>query len=150
MFARGVDFSGSVNGLVNQAVLFKMAPKLQTTTASGTAVLVLSAVTYLNSAATCPSPCNNLGHVVLTRQIILGNPALKSSAFGTAPAASLNTDGTVKNPTTDTAVRADGVLGYLTMVDGDSAFLSETYLSSTDLAIPGIPSPAGTAARAFF
>jgi hypothetical protein len=150
MFARGVDFSGSTNGLVNQGIIFQMAPALKTTTSSGTAVLILSSVEYLDSTTSCPNPCNNLGHVVFLQQITLGNAALQASSFGTAPAASLNTDGTVKNPTTDTNVRADGVLTYLTMSDGDVAYVSETFFSSADLARSAFFSPVGTYARAFF
>jgi len=152
MFARGVDFSGSSIGLMNRGIITspKMAPKLQDTSAQGLAVLILSSVEYLNSTTSCPNPCNNLNHVVITKQIILGNSALRASSFGTVPAASLNTDGTVKSPTTDTTVRADGVLTYLTMTDGDVAYVAETYFSSADLARSGFFSPAGTYARAFF
>jgi hypothetical protein len=151
MFARGVDFSGSTNGLVDRAIIFQMAPSLRITSSSGTAVLILSSVEYLNSATTCPSPCNNLGHVVFTQQITLGNSSLRASSFGTVPAASMDaTTFKVTNQTTDTSVRADGVLTYLAMSDGDIAFVAETYFSSADLARSGFPSPAGTYARAFF
>jgi hypothetical protein len=150
MFARGVDFSGSTNGLVNRGIIFQMAPALQTTTSSGTAVLILSSVEYLNSAATCPSPCNNLGHVVFLQRIVLGNSALRASSFGTVPSASMDSSGKVLSPTTDTTVRADGVLTYLTMSDGDIAFVSETFFSSADLARSGFISPVDTYARAFF
>ncbi len=148
MFARGVDFSGSSSGLVNRGVLFKMAPQLTTTSSSGTAVLILSSVQYIGPN-TCTS-CANQGYVVFTQQITLGNAALKSSVFGTVPSGSMGTDGMVTNPTTDTAARATGVQTYLTLADGDRAYLSETYFSSADLAVPGFASPAGTYARAVF
>lgn len=151
IFARGVDLSGSATGLVNRGILFQMAPALQTTTASGTAVLILSWVEYLNSASTCPSPCSNLGHVVILQQIVLGNSALRASSFGTVAAGSRDaTTFKVTSPFSDTSVRADPILTYLTMSDGDVAYLSETYYSSSDLFIPGVPGPAGTYARAFF
>jgi hypothetical protein len=148
MFARGVDFSGSSSGLVNQGILFKMAPRLETTTTSGTGILILSTVQYIGPNQ-C-NKCNNLNHAVFIQRIILGNAALKLSDFGTVPAASLNTDGTVKSPTTDSAARADGILTYLALQDGDRAYISETYFSSSDLSIPGFPSPSGTSARAIF
>lgn len=151
IFARGVDLTGSTNGLVNRGIIYQMAPKLQTTSSSGTAVLILTYVMYLNSATTCPSPCNNLGHVVAYQQITLGNSSLRASSFCTVASTSKDaTSGKVTNPTTDTTVRADGVLTYLTMTDGDAAYIGETYFSSADLAIPGISSPTGTYARAFF
>jgi hypothetical protein len=153
MFARGVDFSGSASGLVNRAILYKMTPALKTATSSGTAVLILSSVQYVGT--TSCSSCANVGHVVFLQQIVLGNPSLKASTFGTVPASKMGTDGKVTNPLDDTGVRADGVLKYLNMSaaimgDGNTAFIAETYLSSADLTIPGFPTPAGTAARAFF
>lgn len=152
MFARGVDFSTTATGLVNRGVIFKLAPALTNTTTRGTAVTILSSVEYLNSTTSCPDPCSNRYHVVVTQQIILGNAALKASAFRTVPTGSMSLDGSgkVNNARSDGAVQADGVLSYLTMSDGDIAYISETYFSSADLAIPGFPSPLGTAARAFF
>jgi hypothetical protein len=149
MFARGVDFTGDANGLVTRGIVFQMAAPLKTST--GTGVLILSLVEYVNSTTTCPSPCNNSGHVVFIQQIVIGNSNLRASSFGTVAAGSKDaTSGKVNNPTTDTTVRADGVRTYLTMTDGDMAYVSETYYSSADLAIPGFPSPVGTYARAFF
>ena len=151
MFARGVDFSGSTYGLLNQAVVFQMAQKLQDKTTNGTAVLILSAVEFLDSTTTCPSPCNNLHHVVITKQITLGYSGLRSSSFNNKlQPTSLNADGTVKSPNTDTTAQADGVLTYLTMTDGDVAYVSETFFSSADLPRSPILHPAGTYARAFF
>lgn len=148
MFARGVDFSGTVGGLVNRGILVKMAPSLAVTTSSGTAVLVLSAIEYIGPN-TCTG-CANQGYTVFTKQITLGNASLKSSGFGTVPSAKLNTDGSVINYLTDTTVRATGVQTILTLGDGDVAYVSETYLSTADLSVPGFPSPAGASARAFF
>ena len=145
IFARGVDLTGSANGLVNRGILFQMAPALRTTTTSGTAVLILSWVEYLNSSTSCPSPCSNLGHVVFLQQIVLGNSALRASSFGTVPSGSKDaTTNKVTSPFSDTSVRADGILTYLTMSDGDTSYVSEAYFSSSDLAIAGIRSPPGT------
>src|SRR3974390_3078956 len=86
MYARGVDFSSSGNGQVDRSILFQMAPKLAVTTSSGVEVMVLSTIEYVGSN-TCNS-CANLNHAVFTRQITLGNSALRASNFGTVSAAS--------------------------------------------------------------
>jgi len=150
MYARGVDFSSDTNGLVDRSILFQMAPKLQVTTSSGVEVMILSTIEYVG-ATTCAS-CANLNHAVFTQQITLGNSALRGSNFGTVSAASMYADGTgnVRNPTTDTTVRADGILTFLTMTDGQMAFVSETFYNSTDLSIPGFMNASGVYARAIF
>jgi hypothetical protein len=158
MFARGVDFSTSPNGLANRGVLLQMAPALNTTAPSGTAVLIISQVQYIG-ASDCTG-CVNLHCVVLTQRVVLGNPLLKTSAFTTdpIPATSLSTDGTgtVKDPTNDVKVLVHNISTYLTLSEdpvsghGDIAYITETYFSSADLIIPGFPSPAGVSARAFF
>ena len=153
MFARGVDFSSDANGQIDRSILFQMAPRLAVTTSAGTGVLILSAVEYIG-ANTCTS-CANLNHAVFTQQITLGNQALRASNFGTVPAGSMNTDGsgTVTNPLTDTGVRADGILNAKilpSMADGDVAYVSETFYSSTDLGLPGYMNASGVYARAIF
>jgi hypothetical protein len=151
MYARGVDFSSDANGLIDQAILFQMAPQLKITTSSGVEVMILSSIEYIGPT-TCTS-CANLNHAVFTQQITLGNSALRASDFGTVLATSMNSDGTgdVTNPFTDTTVRADGILTILPgMADGQIAFVSETFYNSTDLDIPGYMSTSGVYARAIF
>jgi hypothetical protein len=150
MFARGVDFSSDPNGLLDRSILFQMAPRLQVTTSAGTGVLILSAIEYIGPN-TCSS-CSNLSHAVFTQQITIGNSALRASDMGTVLATSMLADGsgTVTNPTTDTTVRADPILNILSMVDGQVAYVSETFYGSTDLSIPGYLTASGVYARAIF
>ena len=150
MFARGVDFSSDPNGLLDRSILFQMAPRLQVTTSAGTGVLILSAVEYIGSN-TCTG-CPNLTHAVFTQQITIGNSALRASALGTVLATSMLADGsgTVINPTTDLTARADPILSILPMTDGQVAYVSETFYSSTDLSIPGYLTASGVYARAIF
>jgi hypothetical protein len=147
MFARGVDFS-TVSGAGNRAVLTYMAPRLSTS--SGTGALILSGFQYVGPN-TC-NKCANLGHAVFLQQLTIGNASLLSSHFGTVPAGSMKQDGSgiVINPYTDTSVQADGILGALSMNDGDLAYVSETYYSSTDFDIAGFLSPSGVYCRAIF
>jgi len=58
--------------------------------------------------------------------------------------------GTEINPYTDPAVQANAILGVLPMNDGDLAYVSETYFSSTDFDISGFLSPTGVYCRAIF
>jgi hypothetical protein len=145
MFARGVPFPV---GSINREVIYQMAPRLRTTDSTGTAVLILSEVQFIGPN-TCTG-CANLNYVVFRQQITLGNPSLKASVFGDVPTASIDTDGTVKNPTTDLSARASGVQTFITLADGDRAYIAESYFSSADLSIPGFPSPPGVYARAIF
>jgi len=145
MFARSVDFTTDTVGQANRAIIYKIAPRLQTSGASGTAVMILSLVQKLDTYANCS--CSNHDQVVFVQQITLGNSGLKSSIFGT-PAADQNT-GNVSNYLNVSSAVARNVGTYITL-DGESAYISETYFSSSDLSIPGFPSPAGAYARAFF
>lgn len=150
MFARGVDFSTSAGGAGNRAVLTYMAPRLADASTAGTGLVILSAIEFIGPD-TCTN-CANLNHAVFTRQLRIGNAALFQSSFGTVPSGSLLADGSgaVRNPLTDIAVRADRVLGVLTMNDGDVAYMSETYFSSTDFDLSGFLRNSGVYCRAIF
>ena len=152
MFARGVDFSTST-GAGNRAVLTYMAPRLAFSPPTG--IVILSAIQYVGPN-TC-NQCPNEYHAVFLQQLMIGNPALLNSYFGTVPAGSLKQDGTgtVANPYTDTSVQADAIIGVLQMAlptnDGEIAYVSETYFSSTDFNIPGFLGPSsGVYCRAIF
>jgi len=162
MFARGVNFSTSNTGLGNRAVLTMLSPRLGNSSSSGTGMLVLSAIQYVGPN-TC-SNCANLNHAVFVRQLIIGNSSLSSSHFGTVPISSMATDaqgtvdgtGTVKSPYSDLAVRADAILAAIPPVDGiimndgDTAYVSETYFTSTDFDIKGFLTSSSLYARAIF
>lgn len=163
IFARKVDLSATTGGMQNRTALYALAPRLRTTGASGTAVLILSYVSYIapSTCTSCPfvcTNCANLGHVAFIQQIVVGNSALKSSYFGTVPTGSFDTNypgsGKVADPYGNTAIRADAVSTHFTFGTGDGdpkdVYISETYLTSADLAIPGFTSPPGTYVQAFF
>lgn len=152
MFARGVDFSTS-GGPGNRAVITYLAPRLADSSSAGTGTLVLSSFQFLGPK-TCGT-CKNLGHVVFTRQVVMGNAALFQSKFGKVPSGSMASNGSVTNPLTDTAVVADGfrtlmdATGY-SMLDGQIAYVAEAYYSSTDFDIAGFQKPGALYARAIF
>ncbi len=90
MFARGVDFSQTGNQTVLTTIGTGLG--LSATAGSGTAVVILSALTYVD-ASTCTagnlansngnSPnCANLGLWVFTQRLEIGNNNLRTSNFG--------------------------------------------------------------------
>ncbi len=66
-------------------------------------------------AAQCPG-CNNVGHVVVMRRIVIGNNSLFQTNYG-SPTSSLidATTGYVKNYSSDASDRADGFANLLTL-----------------------------------
>lgn len=90
MFARGVDFSQAGN----QAILSTIGNGLglSATQGSGTAVVILSALTYVDGS-TCSAAnqangngtstsCNNKGKWVFVQRLVVGNNNLRNSNYG--------------------------------------------------------------------
>jgi hypothetical protein len=88
--------------------------------------------------AQCPG-CNNAGHVVVMRRIVIGNNTLFQTNYG-SPASSLidPATGYVKNYASDATARADGFANLLTLNNGEIAYMAESYFTAPDLAIPGM------------
>jgi hypothetical protein len=93
MFARGVDFSSST-GAGNQQILATLGTGmgLSATTGQGTAIVILSALTYVdgptctasnqyNNTGVAPT-CTNLGLWVFTQRLEIGNTSMRTSNFG--------------------------------------------------------------------
>ena len=85
MYAYGISFSQTSN----QYLLASFAPSLNVdpTGQRGTSVVILSTVNYI-SAVECQaggyaSTCPNFGQIVFTNRVVIGNPAIHTSAFGT-------------------------------------------------------------------
>jgi len=90
MFARGVDFSQSGNQTVLATIGSGMG--LSTTAGQGTAVVILSGLTYVDDS-TCVAvntangtgtgtACPNHGKWVFTQRLEIGNTGLRTSNFG--------------------------------------------------------------------
>ena len=142
MFARGVDFSATVN----QSMLAYVASGLNLTS-DGKSVVNLSAILKVGPKE-CPTGCANLGKTVFTRQIRLGNTALRASAYGT-PA--VNGSGAVVNYlTSSAAVTTTFDPAVMTLSDGEIAYVAETYYSSSELDLPGFMTGTGVFARGIF
>ena len=105
MYSRGVNFS-STGGSTSSAILTDLTQQLGTVTAAGTGVVIFSTLTYVGNSV-CASAgstygslsplshtasCTNYGKFVFTQQYTQGNTGLRTSSFGTAPAADMNSN----------------------------------------------------------
>ena len=103
MYARGIDFTL----LGNQQVLSAIAGSLNlsTTLGSGSAVVILSSVRYVDVSACAqagkvdgsgnPSGCTNYQKWVISERLVTGNNTLFSSRLGTPSSSIITSNGTV-------------------------------------------------------
>ncbi len=142
MWARGVDFSTQAN---QDLLATRLAQGLSLVSNNGTinggttgnGVVVLSIFTNL-SAAQC-SNCNNAGHTVVVRRIIIGNNTKFTTSYGSPDSGLLNQDtGAISNYAGDASARADNFNNVLALNPGEIAYFAESYFTSPDLALPGL------------
>jgi len=137
MYSRGVDFSTQAN---QNLLSGKLANGLNIVANSGNVtggstgygVVVMS--TFTKVAATCS--CNNSGHIVVMRRIVVGNNTNYTTPYG-APG-TITANGDVTNYSGDTTARADNFSNLMTLNDGDISYLTESYFKAPDLAVPGL------------
>jgi hypothetical protein len=114
MYARNIDFS--LPG--NQAILAHVGKDLGMSTAGGNAVVILSALTYVDknacaavgavdSAGEPTGACTNYTRWVFTQRLVIGNAALRSSAYGSPVTSGLT--GVTVSPTTGKISTSDSV-----------------------------------------
>ncbi len=136
MFARGVDFSASGN----EEILANIGSSLNlsATSGSGSAVVILSKLTYVdNNACTAggavnsngqPSGCTNLGKWVFTQRLTVGNTSIRSSNLGTPSGVSLSSNGSIAPS------------DYVTKAGAVAQFTSINPYSDISGTIAGLPS----------
>jgi hypothetical protein len=160
MYVRGVDFSLQANqdlvtGSASRPNLPPMARGLgmqgnggnATGGTSGNGVLVLTTLTRISN--TCG--CNNAGHIVLSRRIVIGNNTLFTSSFGTPSAGLINSaTGSVSNYSSDVSARADGFSSVVNLDTGELAFVAESKFNFPDLAMPAVLPNPGVSWQAVF
>jgi len=110
MFARNVDFTLLGNQQVLSAVagslgLTATAPSITGTAGTGSAVVILSTVRYVDvSACTLagkvnaqgvPTGCTNYQQWVFSERLVIGNSTLKTSNLGNPAAAIVSANGTI-------------------------------------------------------
>jgi hypothetical protein len=142
MYAHGLDFSQTGN----QTILANIGSTLglSTTAGSGSAVVILSALTYVDNA-TCsaagavdshgnPSGCTNLGKWVFTQRLTIGNSSVRTGNIG-SPLTS-GTTGVTVNSTTGRISVSD----YATKAGAVATFSSINPYSSVNGVVSGLPS----------
>ncbi len=137
MYAFGTDFSQA--GYQN--LLVSMAPGLNMTVNGGNGVVILSTLTYVDqtacNAAAASNSCPNLGKIVVTRRIVIGNASLDQSSFATPTASLVGSGGYISNTNyvSDSSVVAPGFQSLIPSLQSSSqfAYLAEMWVISPDL-----------------
>jgi hypothetical protein len=125
---------------------------------SGNGLVVLSQIMYVGAAtcATLPSGtgCTNEYKYVFTQRISFGNGSLQfngstvSSALGNTTA-SVTDSGYVENYLTDANAVSESAGNFITLSDGQLAYVSETFFASPALGFSAFPA-GGVYSRNFF
>lgn len=121
MYAQGIDFAQPANRAIAERVTESLGINLQ----EGHAVIILTKV-RMPSQQECEA-CTNLGIPVVVQRFVFGNPALRTSGFGTPQDIDPAT-GNVRNWATDPSARAADFPG--TMKPGESTTVTECFVAS--------------------
>ena len=103
MYALGADFS-----LPGTQAIARTLSRDYNLSATGRAVLLFSRimkVQQIDCDAAGLHTCPNLNLPVFTQRIVMGNPALRTSQFGTPPPAYIGAAGTLRPSTTASSRR---------------------------------------------
>jgi hypothetical protein len=133
MYALGTDFSQAGAASIAQALSTSFS-----LTSTGTAQLIMSQIVQVYQAdctAASLKTCPNLNQPVFANRIVLGNPNLRASSYGTPPATYIDASGNIKS--TDYLQQAQliatGFGAVMTLADGQVAYLTEGYYSMPQL-----------------
>ena len=142
MYARGIDFSQPGNQQVLATIGSSIG--LSATAGSGSAVVVLSCLTYVDQAACTgvgavdsngnPSGCTNYGKWVFTQRLTIGNSSVRSSAIGSPVTSGLN--GVTVNASTGKISATD----YVLKSGAVATFNSINPYSNVSGTVKGLPS----------
>ena len=142
MYARGLDFSQPGN----KTILANLGTTLglSTTAGSGSALVILSALTYVDKAACAaagavdsngnPSGCTNFGKWVFTQRLQIGNTSVRTSNIG-SPLTSGPTGVTV-----DATTGKISVSDYVTKAGAVATFSSINPYAVVNGNVSGLPS----------
>jgi hypothetical protein len=159
MYAKGVDFSQASN----QSVVVNLAVGTGITANGGNGVVILSQIIQVyqadcQAAGYSNGQCTNLGQLVFTNRIDIGNSSLRNSNYGTPSSGIVNSSGNIA--AADYLTNASAVVtgsfnseltaAGLTLSDGAVAYLTELYLSTPDISYLGTVGSGGVYAKAVF
>jgi hypothetical protein len=138
MYSRSVDFSDAGN----KSLIERLAQGLNIRVTGGTGVVILSTITFIGdpqctAAGLSGSACTNRNYPVFTNRIVIGNASARASAFGSPNPELIGSDGDVANYMTNASARANGFNAVLALQPGDTAYVSEVFVPSTDFGLPG-------------
>jgi hypothetical protein len=140
MYVRSVDFTEATN----QNLLVRLGRGLGMERTSGNARVTLTRMIHIGETECLAGgletyQCPNFGQTVITQQIIIGNPQLRASNFGEAPAELLADKNEIDadDYLTDIRVRTQGFDSVLQMEAGEFAYVSEAYFESPEFDFPG-------------
>jgi len=161
MFVDGVDFTQTAN----RNIAVQLAQGTGMTVNGGNGVVIFSRVITVYQAdcdaAGYSNTCNNLGQCVITQRVVLGNPALRASAFATPTSTLMSSSGNISNSVylqnTDSSVRTTGLAALLiaacetTLIpQGNSVWVTEVFFTAPDLSFLGTSTGGGAYARFIF
>jgi TadE-like protein len=144
MYGRGIDFTQSIN----QDVVVRLAQGLGLQKTGGTAVILLSQVTWLpQSTCTTASlnPCNGDSHVI-TQRLTIGNTSVRTSRLGTPTG--MNSEGVITNYMQNGSAVATFTFGQL--VTGEFAYVTEAFFQTPSFTFPGFSTANGVYAMAVY
>lgn len=170
MYSSGVDFSQAAN---QNIIINQLAQGTGITAAGGNGVIVFSKISTVYQAdcdaAGFSANCTNKNLPVFTQRIVIGQSALRTSAFGTPNSAILdaqgniapsvymkNTDGTVRTTGFETAYdaavqRATGTAPVApAQPQGDAAYVVEVFFQYPDISFLGWSTAGGAYAMFIF
>lgn len=154
MYAYYTDFSQPAY----QNMLVNLAPSLNITTNGGNGVVVLSTITYADqtacNGANLTNGCPNMGQAVIVRRIVIGNPSIHDSAFGSLLNSGLmDSSGNISNTNylTDSRAVAQNFLNVIPLQSSKQfAFIAEMWVISPDYNFWKVLGNSGSSARAIF
>lgn len=139
MYAQGVDFSQTANQHIAESVAEGVGIDIE----GGKGVLILTKIRMVHPSD-CPQSasgkCSNKGYPVVVERFVLGNRALRSSAFGT-PNSLDPASGKVRDWANDLSARAANFASSLK--PGEVTYAAECYVTSPE-------SPSGVYSRIMF
>jgi Flp pilus assembly protein TadG len=136
MYARGLDFSQPGN----QTILTNLGSTLglSTTASSSNAVVILTALTYVDNAAcvaggaatggTANSNCKNLNHWVFAQRLVIGKSSIHTSQVGTPTGVTIASNGKIL------------VTDYVTNTGAQATFSSINPYADVNGTVSGLPS----------
>ena len=137
MYGRGIKFTQSVN----QDVVVRLAQGLGLQKTGGTAVVILSQVTWLPQA-TCIAanlnPCNGDRHVI-TERLTIGNTSVSHGRIGWPTG--MDAEGVIASYMTNGSAVA--TFPYSQLVTGEYAYITEGYFQTPSFTFPGFSTAPG-------